>query len=123
MLAREQEIQQCGECELFLRFGCGRRPDPVEQGTGELRLIVERHARPRYTGVVCAEPSREREVEQRDAVVAVDEDVPRMDVAVHDAALVQPGVDVEHGGREAEQGRATLTGRKGAVIRSGNIGR
>ena len=102
VLAREQEIQQCGERELLSRLGRGRRPEPVQQGTSKLWLVIERHARTRHAGALRADPSREREVEQRDAVVAIDEDVPRMDVAVHDAVAVQPGVDVEHGDRESE---------------------
>jgi len=121
VLAREQEIQQCGERELFSRFGRGRQGLSVEQGTRELRLIIERHACPGHAGAVRADPSREREVEQGDAVVAIDQDVPRMDVAVHDAALVQPGVDVEHGNRESEQRRAPLIGGQRPVFRGNYI--
>jgi hypothetical protein len=101
MFAREQEIQQRGKCELFSGLGCGRWCHPVEQGTGKLRLVIERNACARDAGVVRAGPRREREVEENDAVVTINEDVPRMDVAMHDAACVQPRIHVEDGNREA----------------------
>ena len=87
MLAREQEIQECGERELLAGFGCGRRCLTVEQRARELRLIIERHARARHAGV-RANASRECEVEQNDAVVPAGENVSRMDVAMHDATGV-----------------------------------
>ncbi len=102
VIACEQQIEQCTECELLSRLGCGRGCDPVEQRTGQLRLVVERHARARDAGVLRTDAYREGEIEQRDTVVAIDEDVSRMDVAVHDPALVQAGIDIEHADPEFE---------------------
>jgi hypothetical protein len=96
VLAGEQQIEQRSECELLSRLGCGRGCDPVEQGTGQLRLVIERHARARDAGVFRTDAYCEGEIEQRDTVVAIDEDVSRMDVAVHDPAPVQAGIDIEH---------------------------
>ena len=122
VLSREQEIQQRGKPELFASFGCGWRHDAVEQRPGKLRLVVEWHAGARDAGVVCAGPPREREVEQRAAAVAIDEDVPRMNVAVHHATPVQPHIGIEHGDREPEKRHAPLMRGKGPVFHRGHIG-